>query len=111
MIRKLKSGEYRLYSRKKNPKTGKLYQLSDLNVSVRLSGTEALKNFVVADDCIGFLPMRSVAKELISGSLVRLYVEDLLITRQFYFIQRHGDEGDGLSSAFIKFAKTHYNLK
>jgi hypothetical protein len=23
MIRKLKSGEYRLYSRKKNPKTGK----------------------------------------------------------------------------------------
>lgn len=86
-------------------------KLSDLNVSVRLSGTEALKNFVVADDCIGFLPMRSVAKELISGSLVRLYVEDLLITRQFYFIQRHGDEGDGLSSAFIKFAKTHYNLK
>ena len=27
MIRKLKSGEYRLYSRKKNPKTGKIRNL------------------------------------------------------------------------------------
>lgn len=27
MIRKLKSGEYRLYSRKKNPSTGKLRNL------------------------------------------------------------------------------------
>lgn len=27
MIRKLKSGKYRLYSRKKNPKTGKLRNL------------------------------------------------------------------------------------
>ena len=28
MIRKLKSGEYRLYSRKKNPKTGKRRNLA-----------------------------------------------------------------------------------
>lgn len=86
-------------------------KLSDLDVSVRLSGTEALKNFILADECIGFLPMRSVAKELATGSLARLYFEGLSITRQFYFIQRHGSESDGLSGAFIKFAKTHYNLK
>jgi hypothetical protein len=30
MIRKLKSGEYRLYSRKKNPKTGKRRNLGTL---------------------------------------------------------------------------------
>ncbi len=86
-------------------------KLSDLDVSVRLSGTEALKNFVLADECIGFLPMRSVVKELDHGSLVRLYIEGVSITRQFYFIQRHGDKNDGLSNAFIKFSKTHYNLK
>lgn len=86
-------------------------KLSDLNVSVRLSGTEALKNFILADECIGFLPMRSVAKELANGSLVRLYMDGLSITRQFYFIQRHGDKNDGLSNAFFKFAKTHYNIK
>lgn len=86
-------------------------KLSDLNVGVRLSGTEALKNFVLADECMGFLPMRSVMKELADGSLVRLYIEGLSITRQFYFIQRHGDKNDGLSNAFLRFAKTHYNLK
>jgi hypothetical protein len=31
MIRKLKSGEYRLYSRKKNPKTGKRRNLGTFN--------------------------------------------------------------------------------
>lgn len=86
-------------------------KLSDLKVSIRLGGTEALKNFILADECIGFLPMRSVAKELVSGSLVRLYFEDLSITRQFYFIQRHGEDQDGLSLAFIRFAKNHYNIK
>jgi hypothetical protein len=30
MIRKLKSGEYRLYSRKKDPKTGKRRNLGDV---------------------------------------------------------------------------------
>ena len=31
MIRKLRSGEYRLYSRKKNPKTGKRRNLGTLS--------------------------------------------------------------------------------
>jgi hypothetical protein len=31
MIRKLKTGQYRLYSRKKNPKTGKRRNLGTLN--------------------------------------------------------------------------------
>lgn len=86
-------------------------KLSDLNSSVRLSGTEALKNFILADQCIGFLPMRSVEKELATESLVQLYIEGLSIKRQFYFVQRHGDKSDGLSRAFIRFAKTYYNIK
>jgi hypothetical protein len=32
MIRKLKSGEYRLYSRKKNPKTGKRRNLGTFSL-------------------------------------------------------------------------------
>jgi len=86
-------------------------KLSDLQVSVRLGGTEALKNFILVDDCIGFLPMKSVAKEIETGSLIRLFIEGLTVTRQFYFIQRHGDERNGLSNAFIRFARTHFNLK
>jgi DNA-binding transcriptional LysR family regulator len=86
-------------------------KLSDLHASVRLSGTEALKNFILADQCIGFLPMRSVAKELAHGDLVRLFVEKLSITRQFYFVQRPGEESHGLGSSFMHFAMRHYNLK
>ena len=86
-------------------------RLSDLTTSVSLGGTEALKNFILADECIGFLPKRSVEKELGSGTLVRLNFDGLTIHRQFYFIQRHGDKSDGLPNAFIKFSKAHYNLK
>jgi len=85
-------------------------KLSDLNSSVRLSGTEALKNFIKADSCIGFLPLRSVAAEISSGSLVRIQVAGLSVRRQFYFVQRHGDKSAPLSMSFIRFAKQQYNL-
>jgi hypothetical protein len=65
----------------------------------------------MADDCLGFLPHRSVIKELTDGSLVRVHIEGLSITRQFYFIQRHGEEAMNFSSDFIQLAKRHYNIK
>jgi DNA-binding transcriptional LysR family regulator len=91
--------------------SGKGIKMTDLNISMRLGGTEALKNFLLADDSLGFLPARAVAKELASGELVRLYIDDLTITRQFYFVQRHGDENRDLNASFIKFSKNHYNIK
>ena len=86
-------------------------KISQLTNGIRLGGTEALKNFILADDCLGFLPHRSVIKELTHGSLVRLHIEGLSITRQFYFIQRHGEEAMNFSSDFIQLAKRHYNIK
>ena len=86
-------------------------RMNDLTISMRLGGTEALKNFLLADDSLGFLPARAVARELASGELVRIYIDDLTIVRQFYFVQRHGDENRGLNAAFIKFSKNHYNIK
>jgi DNA-binding transcriptional LysR family regulator len=86
-------------------------KLSELKVCIRLGGTEALKNFILADDCVGFLPMCTIKKELASGELVRLYIDGLTVTRQFYFIQRHGDENQELNSAFIRMAKSFYNIK
>lgn len=86
-------------------------KITDLNISMRLGGTEALKNFIMADGCLGLLPMRSVAKELATGELVRIFFEDLTMVRQFYFVQRHGEESNPMNAAFIKFAKQHYNIK
>lgn len=95
----------------KHALSGRGIKMTDLSISMRLGGTEALKNFLLADDSLGFLPARAVVKELASGELVRIFIEDLMITRQFYFVQRHGDENRGLNASFIKFAKNHYNIK
>lgn len=91
--------------------SGKGIKMTQLHIIMRLGGTEALKNFLLADDSLGFLPARAVAKELATGELTRIFIEGLTITRQFYFVQRHGDENRGLNASFIKFSKNHYNLK
>jgi DNA-binding transcriptional LysR family regulator len=85
-------------------------KIGDLNVCMRLGGTEALKNFILADDSLGFLPLKAVAKELERGELVQLNIDGLTIERHFYFIQRLGDENNGMNKAFIKFAKQCYNF-
>ncbi len=83
-------------------------KLSDLQVKVRLGGTEALKNFLIESDCLGFLPKRSVIKELKTGELKEITIESFLLERQFYFIQRKGETND-LNSIFIRLAKSIYN--
>jgi hypothetical protein len=45
MIRKLKSGEYRLYSRKKNPKTGKRRNLGTFKTRARAEEHERAVQF------------------------------------------------------------------
>jgi DNA-binding transcriptional LysR family regulator len=84
------------------------FKLSELRVGIRLAGTEALKNFLKEDNCLGFLPRRALLKELRDGELVAVKIDQLHIIRDFYFIQRQGAENDGISKAFIKFAKMHY---
>jgi DNA-binding transcriptional LysR family regulator len=84
-------------------------KLSDLKVGIRLAGTEALKNFLKEDNCLGFLPRRSLRKELRDGELVLVDIIGLHIRREFFFIQRHSADNSGLNKAFINFAKSYYN--
>lgn len=83
--------------------------LINLNVKVRLGGTEALKNFLLESDCLGFLPKRSVIKELKNGELAEINIEGLDIKRNFYFIHRRGETSNELSKLLIAFAKDVYN--
>lgn len=80
-------------------------KLSELNVSVRLAGTEALKNFLREDNCLGFLPKGSVLKEIREGDLVAVNIEKFRIIRNFFFIQRHGTDTNDLNRAFIRFCR------
>jgi len=77
---------------------------SDLHIKIRLGGTEALKNFLLADQCLGFMPRPSIIRELAEGDLVEVPVEGLHIKRDFFFIRRKGTDDDGLTSNFIQFA-------
>lgn len=79
-------------------------KLSDLNTQVIIGGTEALKNFLLEFDCIGFLPTISVQKQIKNGELVRINIPELIIHREFYFIQRQGEENNKLIKLFIKHA-------
>lgn len=80
-------------------------KLSDLKADVRLAGTEALKNFLKEDTCLGFLPKGSIIKELRDGDLVAIKIDKFQITRDFFFIQRHGTENNNLNKVFIRFCK------
>lgn len=82
--------------------------INELNVKVRLGGTEALKNFLIEADCLGFLPRRSVLKELKHGELTEIYFEGLHIERSFYFIQRKGETSE-LNKKLIRYARDIYN--
>lgn len=84
-------------------------KLKDLNAKVRLGGTEALKNFIIQSDCLGFFPRRSVLSELKNGSLQEIFVENFHISRSFFFIKRK-NEITPLNDRFIKFAQNTYNL-
>ena len=79
-----------------------------LNVKVKIGGTEALKNFLKEDVCLGFLPRRSVASELESKTMKEVEIEGLTIYRKFYFIMRQGEGEAGIIKEFIKTAKIHY---
>jgi len=84
-------------------------KISNLNIKVRLGGTEALKNFLLESDSLGFLPQRSVLKELKYGELTEIQFDGLKIERNFYIIQRKGETSE-LNKRFIKLAKSIYNL-
>ena len=85
--------------------------IADIKQKIVLGGTEALKNFLLDDTCLGFLSLRSVAKQLKNGELVKLNIPGLQIYREFYFVQRRGSGNDRINQLFIKLSINHYNKK
>lgn len=81
-------------------------KLSELKVGIRLAGTEALKNFLREDECLGFLPKGSVTRELKDGDLIAIKIEHFKIERNFFFIQRRGADNNELNKSFIKLCKS-----
>jgi DNA-binding transcriptional LysR family regulator len=86
-------------------------KLAALPVRVRLGGTEALKNFVrIEATCLAFLPRQAVLKELATGELQEVKINNLALVRQFNFIQRKGTENNGPYRDFLRFTQRYYSI-
>lgn len=85
-------------------------QLSDLNVAMYLGSTESIKSFLANSNCLGFISITAVAREIANGEFKIIDIPHLDIRRTFSFVHLHG-KSDGLADTFIHFALQHYNQK
>jgi DNA-binding transcriptional LysR family regulator len=83
--------------------------VGDLKVEMQLGSTEAIKSYLQHSECMAFLSLHAVLKELENGTLKIIEIKKLPIHRNFYFITPQGPEG-GLSSLLIRFLNRNRNL-
>jgi DNA-binding transcriptional LysR family regulator len=83
-------------------------RLSDLNIAMHLGSTESIKTFLAHADCMGFVSIRGVAKEIAAGDLKVIDIEGLRVERTFEFVHLHG-RSEGLSELFMNFALNFHN--
>jgi len=79
----------------------------DLYVKVYLASTEGIKNFLLKTDCLSFISIHAISKELQSGELEVIEVDDLRIDRNFFFVWPHGVIGS-LPESFRRFAQQRF---
>lgn len=84
-------------------------KIRDLQIEMRLGSTEGIKSYLVHSNCLAFLSIHSILKELTNNECRIIEIKDLTIDRPFQFIQLHGIP-NSLAELFMRFAKD-YNYK
>jgi len=84
-------------------------KINQLQREMQLASTEGMKLYLLNTDCMAFLPIYSILKELQNKECCIIDVKGLHIERFFYFIQPQG-QADGPPDLFMKFAR-HYNFR
>ena len=84
--------------------------LSQLIIEMELGSTESIKSYLINSDCVAFISIHAIEKELKNRELVILDINNLIIERYFYIISLQG-KTDALSELFIKNISNYYNLK
>ena len=77
-------------------------RLSDLKVEMQLGSTEAIKSYLQHSECMAFLSLHAILKELETGELKIIEIRKLPIHRDFHFITPQG-QGGGLPALLIDF--------
>jgi len=85
-------------------------KLSQLQIEMQLGSTESIKTYLSNSDCVAFISIHAIAKELKNNELSVLDIKNLEIKRLFYIITLQG-KSDSLTELFIKNIMNYYNLK
>jgi DNA-binding transcriptional LysR family regulator len=84
--------------------------LSQLIIEMQLGSTESIKSYLMNSDCVAFISIHAIEKELKNNEMVIIDIDNFVIERFFYIISLKG-KVDALSELFIKNIASHYNLK
>ncbi len=85
-------------------------KIEDLQIEMQLGSTESIKSYLINSDCVAFMSIHAVNKELINKELFIIDVSNLNIERYFCIITLQG-KSDSLTELFIKNIASYYNLK
>lgn len=84
-------------------------KIAQLQNEMQLGSTESIKLYLLHSNCMAFLSVHSILKELENKECSIIDVKGLNIGRHFYFIEQHG-HAENLPELFMKFAR-HYNFR
>lgn len=77
-------------------------KLNQLNVVMQLGSTESIKLFLENSDTLAIVSVRAVTRELMSGQLKVIDVDDFTAERMFSFVRLQGQSG-GLEENYIRY--------
>lgn len=84
--------------------------LNQLHVEMQLGSTESIKSYLMSSDCVAFISIHAIEKELKNNELMILDIKGLLIERFFYIINLQGKTA-ALPDLFVKNILNQYNFK
>lgn len=77
---------------------------TDLNIAMYMGSTESIKSYLANSNCLAFLPLQAIKRELEAGDFKVLTMKNFSLVRKFHFIYLQGQQ-DKLAQHFIRFAK------
>jgi DNA-binding transcriptional LysR family regulator len=75
-------------------------KMTDLQIEMQLGGSESIKSYLLHSNCLAFLSIHSILKELKNNECKVIDIKGLTIERQFHFILPHGQSS---SAGLIRF--------
>lgn len=84
-------------------------KLNDLNIEMQLGSTEGIKSYLAKSDCLAFISVHAIVRELKNRELRIIDIEGLNIERPLQIVHPYGQPSN-LAELLIRFAGKQHNL-